>query len=113
MRDPEPQPEPTVVPFRYRALETTEDPVTVLGRNADAVVPYRQPRQPVRLLDGHLDGFARTVLDGVGNEIRDDLVDAHAVPVAEHLPARLHRYRASGAFELLAEAVDEIGRANV
>ena len=74
-----PRPNPPTCP-RRRSLQALEDLRQVRRGDAHAVVPDDEAR-PVGLApDADLDRVIFAVLDGVREQIRDDLVDAHAVP---------------------------------
>src|SRR5262249_21137467 len=81
--NPEPQAAPPVGPVRAGALDPLEDLRRGLGGDADAMVADRQPRPRVIAGDGDFDRPARPVLDGVGEQVRHALLDAHAVPLAD------------------------------
>src|SRR5690606_36229640 len=104
-RDPEPEPEPTVVPVRNRALEALEDAPLLLERDPDPVIPNHQARAAVRGEHADLDRLARAVLEGVAEQVRDHLVHPHRVPKAADGLRRLDRDRAVGRRDLRREAL--------
>src|SRR6185312_17069438 len=79
-RDPQAEPEAAVVALRRGALELAEDALLLLGRHADAVIDYADLGAPVVAAELDLDRLALPVLDGVGDEVGDDLIDARAIP---------------------------------
>src|SRR5579883_553842 len=89
--DPEPEAEATVVADRRHALEPLEDPLERVGRDPDPVIADRQARDAPVARDRDEDGLAGAVLDGVPDEVRDDLVDAEPVPPPLHARVALHR----------------------
>src|SRR5437867_2262541 len=80
--DPEPESQTAVVAVGDRPLEPLEDARLVLGGNSDPMVADEEPRGRNVASDIHLDGMARPVLDGIGEQIHDDLFHAQAVPLA-------------------------------
>ncbi len=60
----------------------------VSWRDADAVIAHQQAASPASALHLDLDRLARPELDGVGQQVRDDLVEAQAIPVARPPPPR-------------------------
>src|SRR5439155_15784925 len=61
-------------------------------------------------LEPHFDRLASSVLDRVGEEVRHDLLEAHAIPPAEDLRRRAQAERAGRRVELLAEALAHVSR---
>src|SRR5690606_1618807 len=82
-RDPQAQAEAAVVAGGDGALETAEDAFLVRGGDADAVVLDDDVGGFAILEDLDDDRLALAVLDGVGEEVVDDLVDSKRVPVAD------------------------------
>ena len=67
-------------------MECLEDPLTVVGRDARAVISDRHAYRVVDLCDADLDRpIRRVVLHRVVDQVRDDLFDPHRVDVCEHL----------------------------
>ena len=65
----------------HRALEAFEDASAVLVANADALVPHAQKSCPTVRAQGHGDGPAGAELDGVRQQVPNDLL--HREPVEE------------------------------
>ena len=64
---------------RHQPLERREDPGLVLGRDADTVVADRQAGQGAVGTERHHDRLASTVLEGVGEQVVQDLIKGHLV----------------------------------
>src|SRR5215471_14628869 len=82
--DEEPEPEPTVLACRHRALEPVENVRQPLGWNANAPVLDDKAGGSRRPLDGHVDGLSWTKLGGIGNQIGYDLLEAQPIPLSDH-----------------------------
>src|SRR5690606_9907662 len=80
-RDPEAEAEAAVVAGGDGALEAPEDSTLILGGDPDAVVANDDARVVVVAGDLHVDRPALPVLDRVGEEVVDDLIDAERVPL--------------------------------
>jgi hypothetical protein len=61
-------------------LKLLKDWSQVLGRNSDALVPNRNDPLAVRLISSDCDRLAIAVLDRIGNQIGDRLVDSQPIP---------------------------------
>ena len=66
-----------------RPREPLEDPAPVFRRNAEPLVPDEEADGVFQGLDGQTHGPGVAILDGVREEIGDDLVDSESVPDAE------------------------------
>src|SRR5262249_44086152 len=82
--DPEAQPEAAVVTRRDGPLEAIEDAREILAGDADAAVANREPDLGVVARIGRpdfdRDRPALPVLHGVGDQVRQDLVEPPAIP---------------------------------
>src|ERR1700729_2465762 len=74
--DPEPEPEPRVLPLTAGPLEAPENALLILGRDADSVVAHDELDHVGGAAPFDLDPAAGAVLDGVGDEVGGDLVEA-------------------------------------
>src|SRR5206468_10010097 len=61
---------------RDRALEALEDPILGLGGDADAAILHRDDDAIVLAADGDRDGLPPAVLQGIGDEVGEDLIEA-------------------------------------
>src|SRR5882724_2449665 len=91
---PEPESEAARAPHRRRPLETLEDPVVVLCRDADSLIAHAEPGEIGRRLDGNGNRLAESILDRVVDQIRDDLLQPEPVPATDHGSWRGERCRA-------------------
>src|SRR5438309_47242 len=73
--DPEAQPEPAEVLARDGALEALEDPALVLGRDPDSGVAHLVANASVVRRHRESDRLAASELEGVREQVREDLVD--------------------------------------
>src|SRR6266403_1648463 len=71
---------PAVATHRDGALEAIEDPLLIFPWDADAVITDRQPRGDVRALNRNLHRLTRAVLDRVGEQVRQHLINPQLVP---------------------------------
>ncbi len=71
---------------RRGALEPFEDPVEISRRDSRAVVADLDDRPVSVAREGERDGLARAVLEGVGQDVHDDLLHPEAVPVSDDGP---------------------------
>src|SRR5216683_2930388 len=79
--DPQSQSQAAVLPGRHQSLESFEDAVPMFGRDSNSMVADRQAGPAIRNLGHHhLDRRALTVLDGIRNQIGDDLLDPKGIP---------------------------------
>jgi len=81
--DPQAETEAAVVALGDGALEALEDTGLVLGGDADAVISHGEEGDLSVLDDGHLDGVVGAVLDGIGEQVGDDLLEAETIPAAD------------------------------
>src|SRR5688572_24967815 len=107
-RDEQTEAEPAEMTQRHGALEPAEDPAQRLLLDADAVVRDRDPDRPVAVLGLDLDRLALAVLDGVGEEVREDLLDAEPVPAAGDRLAGVADELGTDLARLGAEALDHV-----
>src|SRR6185437_2034778 len=83
LHDPQPQAEACVLAFGSRALEALEDALLVLRRDPDALIRLPQVRFAALFRDLNLHRLAGGILDGVGGEVRDHLLQPAAVPLPD------------------------------
>ena len=89
-RDPEPETEPPIPPDPDGPLESAEDPLLVLAGDPDAFVPHREERAIATAFDPDVDRLAATKLEGVEEQVGDDVLEAGGVPAANHRQRRFH-----------------------
>jgi len=77
--DVEAQPEPAVMAGGHGALEPVEDARQVLGRDPDPVVADCQLKAGRVSLERDIDGLSGAELEGVREEVGDDLIESRAV----------------------------------
>src|SRR5258708_27646655 len=94
--DVEPDAETAVVPERSGSLEPRENAIDVLGSDADSAIRHREARPRARSLDTNVDRVSVSVLDGVGDQVDDDLFDARLVPRPNHTAPRLKAHFGAG-----------------
>src|SRR5277367_289332 len=90
--DPEAEPEAADM-AGGGSFEAFEDPGQIGRGDADSVIAHDQTRSIRLATDTDLDRVIFAVFDGVGEQIRDDLVDPHTVPSAhDRLSLDPHAY---------------------
>src|SRR5262249_55526580 len=109
-RDPQPEPEAAVVALRRRALELVEDALLLLGSDADAVIDDAHFGALAVAADRDLDRLTLPILDGVGDEVGQDLVEARATPHPRQRRRRLQRERHALPAGLFAQARHHVAR---
>jgi len=77
--DVEAQPEPAVMTGGHGALEPVEDAQRVLGRDSDPVIADCQLESGRVVLERDIDRLSGAELDGVREEVGDDLIESRAV----------------------------------
>jgi hypothetical protein len=82
----EPEAEAPVLATRHRPLEPREDALEVGLGNPDAIVLDGERRAFASARDHYLDRSARSVLDGIGEQVFEDLLEASAIPVTPERP---------------------------
>src|SRR6267142_2991163 len=80
--DVEAQPEPAVMAAGHGALEPVEDAQQVLGCDADPMVADDQLKPGRVALERDVDRLSGAELDGVGEEVGDDLIQSRTVGAA-------------------------------
>ena len=91
--DVEPQSEPRVVLRGRGPLEAAEDALTLFGVDAHAAVDHRHPDAFAVPLHADLHRLSLAELDGVGDQVAQDLLDADPVEGADHGRGRDHPHR--------------------
>src|SRR6267142_2013388 len=74
--DVEAQPEPAVMAAGHGALESVEDAQQVLGWDPDPMVAHRELKPGRVALERDIDRVSGAELDGVREEVGDDLIDS-------------------------------------
>ncbi len=69
----------------HGAFEDVEDAGLVFFRDADAVIPNNQLRRGAVTIQRDLDLLARTILDGVRQELIGDLLDGQCIEQPAYL----------------------------
>src|SRR5262249_8786399 len=100
--------EPAVVIGRNGALEALEDARLMLGLDPDAVVGHRHERAGRILPDLYLDGAPPSELDGIREQVRQNLREAALVPVADRVRVAPHLGGASGLREVDLESAQYV-----
>jgi hypothetical protein len=81
--DPQAQANAAVVTAGRGPLEAAEDALVIVLRDAQPAISDRDDRPIVFAFDADIDGFAVPVLDRVGHQVGDDLVETALVPAAD------------------------------
>ena len=112
LRDPaadvQAEAEAAIVPHRHCALEAAEDPAELRRIDPDSMIPDREPRHPALRADEELDGLASPELDGIGEEVGHDPVEAGAIPAPHDRGVGVQRDRAPGPRQIRLEARDDL-----
>src|SRR5205823_11308003 len=80
---PKPESEAARGSYRRGPFEAIEDPVMVLGGDANSMVAHAEPREIARRLDRDGDRFTLAILHRVADQVRDDLLEPEPVPSSD------------------------------
>ena len=82
------------MPVRRRdALESLEDPILIVARNAFARVPHVEAGLGTVGVEHDLNGTSASEFDRVREQVGDHLAEADAVPVPHHLVVQSEQER--------------------
>ena len=101
--DPETETDAAIVAAGRGALEAPEDAFVVVGGDAQAPIADRDDRAVVLARDADVDRLAVAVLDGIRQEVRDDLIQPAPVPSSHDGGGRVNVQRGSDARGLVGE----------
>src|SRR5262249_3171426 len=105
-RDMEPEPEP-FRSTRAHLLEGYEDTIDSLRRNAWTAVMDLTSRATLMLIHENVDWATRAVLEGIGQEIHDHLLEAITVPRADNRVRSGQANDRRASCDLFGEPVDD------
>src|SRR5215468_839927 len=101
--DEQAQTKTAVVAHRHRALERPEDRLALGRADPETAVADHQRRPAIGGGDGDLDRPTEPELEGVGEQVGDDLVDPDAVPATDHGVRCLDRHRGARPLDVRLE----------
>lgn len=104
----ESQAKPTDVGFRRDSFKTLEDPLLILGRDADTFVSDRKHHVGAFSVSANMNRLAGGELGGIRQKVYKDLLDAEVVP--PNLEAALHvnHHVATSLFKLTGETLEDV-----
>src|SRR5262249_8033167 len=106
--DVQTEPEPSVLARRYAALEPLEDVRKPIGVDPHSVIAHREPGVAVAKIETHVDGRAGAELDGVREQIRDDLRETRSVPRSHDLAGDADADRRARSGRFATEPIDHL-----
>src|SRR4051794_38547954 len=102
--DPQPEADAAIVAARRGPLEAAEDPLVIVLGDAQPAIADGDDRSIVAAFHADVDRFAISVFDGVGYQVRDDLIQPALVPAADDGDGGVDIQRRSDPRRLVAEA---------
>src|SRR5580765_7137126 len=112
--DPETEADAAVVAAGRGPLEAPEDPFVIVGGDAQPVIANGDDRAVVLAGDADVDRLAVAVLDRVGQEVGDDLIQPAPVPAPDDGGGRVNVQRGADARGLVGETradlADDLGQ---
>jgi hypothetical protein len=106
--DVEPEADAPEVGGGDRAREPVEDALPLSGIDSDAVIGDHQPGRLAFAPHGDLDRATPSELERVRQKVRDDLLDAQAVPAPTHRLGRIELHLAPGPLESDFEVAEDV-----
>src|SRR5207237_3219532 len=88
--DPQPKPEPAILPDPDSPLEPVEDPLLVLARDADAFVLHGQERAIAIALHPDVHRLSAAELERVEEQVGDDMLESGRVRAARRWRRPFH-----------------------
>src|SRR4051812_4330608 len=88
----------------FKALKNTG---LILFLDSHAMIPNRKnDAVAIICLAGNAHRLTRSILNGIGDEIDDDLLEAELIPVSDHRAFKLEINMAASTFELSREPLN-------
>jgi hypothetical protein len=104
--DVESESQTAVMAVGHCALESAKDAFLLIGRNANTMVLDTQIGVDTIRPDTKFNGFAGTILDGVGELIRANLRNTCTIPHAARAPLGVNLHGRARTSSLLAQFID-------
>src|SRR5262249_52879372 len=97
-----------MMPQRFDALEALEDPSLIVARDTNALILHLQLDLRFAPLDADPDRLIRSVLDGVGDQVEQELLGPEAIPLSSHTGTFDQRDGATGLHQLRAQLSEHL-----